>query len=309
MLLTLLLSELFNLIGIDLLRRLLDRGWFPLMIAGAAFGGAVGLLRDRDSVIGTLQKVARAILSVLAPVLAAGLVLFVLALPFTGLEPLWSKTKSTTPLLLLCVLASVVLVNATAGNNEEEEARAPLLRWSGMGLIAVMLPLALVAAVSLGKRVGQYGYTPERLWAAVFVFGVAAVALGYLVSLVRGRLAWPSVLRRTNVMLAAGVCILALFLAMPVLNFGSLSASDQLARIAVTDEEVASLAPELSNILGWVEQLQEVDVEGVEPMTAVIPNTLRLREDEVTDGGIRDAVLANAPVAEHGFFAVPKVIE
>lgn len=83
----------------------------------------------------------------------------------------------------------------------------------------------------------------------------------------------------------------------------------KLARIAVSDDEVEALVPELNNILGWVEQLQEVDVTGVEPMTAVIPNRLRMREDEVTDGGIRDAVLKNAPVAEHGFFAVPKVIE
>ena len=83
----------------------------------------------------------------------------------------------------------------------------------------------------------------------------------------------------------------------------------KLARIAVSDEEVAALAPELSNILGWIEQLQEVDVSDIQPMTAVIPNTLRLRDDVVTDGGIRDAVLKNAPVAEHGFFAVPKVIE
>jgi aspartyl-tRNA(Asn)/glutamyl-tRNA(Gln) amidotransferase subunit C len=83
----------------------------------------------------------------------------------------------------------------------------------------------------------------------------------------------------------------------------------RLARIAVTEEEVAALAPELSNILGWIEQLQEVDVSGIQPMTAVIPNPLRLREDKVTDGGIREDVLANAPVAEHGFFAVPKVIE
>jgi aspartyl-tRNA(Asn)/glutamyl-tRNA(Gln) amidotransferase subunit C len=83
----------------------------------------------------------------------------------------------------------------------------------------------------------------------------------------------------------------------------------RLARIAVSDAEVHALAPELNNILGWVEQLQEVDVEGVEPMTAVIPNRLRLRDDVVTDGGIRDKVLANAPAAEHGFFAVPKVIE
>jgi aspartyl-tRNA(Asn)/glutamyl-tRNA(Gln) amidotransferase subunit C len=83
----------------------------------------------------------------------------------------------------------------------------------------------------------------------------------------------------------------------------------KLARIAASDAEIEALVPELNNILGWVEQLQEVDVSGVEPMTAVIPNTLRLREDAVTDGGIRDQVLKNAPVAEHGFFAVPKVIE
>jgi aspartyl-tRNA(Asn)/glutamyl-tRNA(Gln) amidotransferase subunit C len=83
----------------------------------------------------------------------------------------------------------------------------------------------------------------------------------------------------------------------------------KLARIAASDAEIEALVPELNNILGWVEQLQEVDVTGVEPMTAVIPNKLRLREDAVTDGGIRDSVLKNAPIAEHGFFAVPKVIE
>jgi len=82
-----------------------------------------------------------------------------------------------------------------------------------------------------------------------------------------------------------------------------------LARLAVTDSEAEALVPELNGILDWVEQLGEVDVPGVEPMTAVIPNKLRLREDAVTDGNVRDKVLANAPQAEHGFFAVPKVIE
>ncbi|KTT69439.1 Asp-tRNA(Asn)/Glu-tRNA(Gln) amidotransferase subunit GatC [Sphingomonas endophytica] len=82
-----------------------------------------------------------------------------------------------------------------------------------------------------------------------------------------------------------------------------------LARIAITDEEAARLAPELGNILDFIEQLGEVDTAGIAPMTAVIPNHLRLRDDVVTDGGIRDRVLANAPQAEHGFFTVPKVIE
>ncbi|WP_343519149.1 Asp-tRNA(Asn)/Glu-tRNA(Gln) amidotransferase subunit GatC [Sphingomonas sp.] len=82
-----------------------------------------------------------------------------------------------------------------------------------------------------------------------------------------------------------------------------------LARIAISDSDAERLAPELNNILGWIEQLGEVDTSSVEPMTAVIPNQLRLRDDVVTDGGIRDEVLANAPLAEHGFFTVPKVIE
>ena len=87
-----------------------------------------------------------------------------------------------------------------------------------------------------------------------------------------------------------------------------------LARIKMGDDELERMVPELNGILNWVEQLGEVDVSGIAPMSAVIPNTLRLRDDEVdvdpkTGGGKRDDVLANAPAAEHGFFAVPKVIE
>ena len=83
----------------------------------------------------------------------------------------------------------------------------------------------------------------------------------------------------------------------------------RLARIAMSDEEIARLEPELNAIIGWVEQLAEVDTDGIEPLTAVIDQKLRLRDDAVTDGNIRDQVLANAPEAQHGFFAVPKVIE
>lgn len=82
-----------------------------------------------------------------------------------------------------------------------------------------------------------------------------------------------------------------------------------LSRISMSEAEAEAMVPELNNILGWVDQLGEVDVTGVEPMTAVIPNHLRLRDDVVTDGNVRDKVLANAPQPEHGFFTVPKVIE
>ena len=83
----------------------------------------------------------------------------------------------------------------------------------------------------------------------------------------------------------------------------------KLARTALSDQEFERLAPELNNILGWVEQLGEVNTDGVEPLTAVIDQKLRLRDDAVIEGDIRDEILANAPEAQHGFFAVPKVIE
>lgn len=83
----------------------------------------------------------------------------------------------------------------------------------------------------------------------------------------------------------------------------------RLARIGIAEPQVAPLAGELSAILGWIEQLGEVDTKGVAPMTAVIPNHLAWRVDAVTDGDIQAKVLANAPDATSGFFAVPKVIE
>ena len=231
LLLTFLLSELFGLIGVDFLRDLLRKGEFVMALACAALGGAVGLLRDRDVVTSVLQRVGRTILSVLAPVLAAGLVFFVLALPFTGLDALWEQTKATTPILLACMTGALILTNAVAGNSADEEARAPALRWSAVALIATMVPLAGVAAISTAKRIGQHGFTPDRLWAAVFVGIAAAVAIGYALALLRGRQAWPERLRAANVRLMAGICLLALFLALPILNFGALSARDQVARL------------------------------------------------------------------------------
>jgi aspartyl-tRNA(Asn)/glutamyl-tRNA(Gln) amidotransferase subunit C len=82
-----------------------------------------------------------------------------------------------------------------------------------------------------------------------------------------------------------------------------------LARIAVAEEEVANLQTELNAMLAFVEQLSEVDVEGVEPMTSVIPMELKQREDKVTDGDIADDIVRNAPATENHYFLVPKVVE
>jgi aspartyl-tRNA(Asn)/glutamyl-tRNA(Gln) amidotransferase subunit C len=82
-----------------------------------------------------------------------------------------------------------------------------------------------------------------------------------------------------------------------------------LARVAVAEDEVEHLRSELNAILAFVERLAEVEVAGVEPMTSVTPMAMKMRKDEVTDGGIADDVLANAPAREDHFFVVPKVVE
>jgi len=83
----------------------------------------------------------------------------------------------------------------------------------------------------------------------------------------------------------------------------------KLARIRVEEEALPALAQEFNTILGFIEQLNEVDIEGVEPMTSVTPQRLKRREDVVTDGNRQKQILSNAPDAREGFFAVPKVVE
>lgn len=83
----------------------------------------------------------------------------------------------------------------------------------------------------------------------------------------------------------------------------------KLARIKVEPEALPALAQEFNTILGFIEQLAEVDIEGVEPMTSVTPQSIKRRADVVADGDMQDAILKNAPDAREGFFAVPKVVE
>jgi hypothetical protein len=231
LMMTWLLASLFQLIKIDLLHDLLMKNWFWRMLVGLAFGAALGLLREHDAVVRLLQRVVATVLAVLAPVLALGLALFLIALPFTGLQALWDATSATTPLLLSCAVGALILANAVIGNRILEERRNPLLRYGAMVLGAVILPLAVLAAVATGLRVFQYGYTPERLWAVVFVGIALLYGAAYLGSLITGRIAWTSRVRPANLALAFFLCGLGLLLATPLVSFNAISTRDQVARL------------------------------------------------------------------------------
>ncbi|MFA6115766.1 MAG: DUF4153 domain-containing protein [Sphingomonas sp.] len=199
-----LLAALFDLIGLHFVREMLERHWFAAGLAGAAFGGALGLFRERDRVVRLLQRVVTAVLGVLAPVLGIGLLLFLFALPFTGLGALWQATKATTPILLCCAIGALGLA---------------------------ILPLCVIAAIATGLRIGQYGFTPDRLWALVFVILATAYGVAYLVALLRGRQGWAAKVRPANLHMAFVVAGVALFLATPIFSFNAVSVRDQVARL------------------------------------------------------------------------------
>jgi Domain of unknown function (DUF4153) len=235
-----LIASLFDLIGIDLLEELLKEGAFGWSLAGFAFGAAVGLLRERDALVGTMQRLVMIILGVLAPVLAVALLLFLVSLPVTGLTGLWDGWASAAALMLAAAGGSYLLLNAAIGLGDEDRPTNRALHWAALVLALVVLPLAGLAMAALTLRIGQYGWTPERMWAVL----CAGVALAYGAAgwwaVARGRMEFAPLIRSLQTRLALGVCAVALLLALPILDFGAISTRDQLGRLqngAVKAEE------------------------------------------------------------------------
>ncbi|WP_235302845.1 DUF4153 domain-containing protein [Sphingopyxis sp. MWB1] len=230
-LLTMLIGQMFKLIGIHLIFDLLNDQWFGWMLAGAAFGGAFGLLRERDRLVATLQRLVMIVLAVLAPVFAAALALFLLSLTVTGLTGLWNSGFSTAALMLAAAAFAVLLANAVIGDGEEEGSANRVMRGAAALLALAVLPLATIAAVSMQARIVQYGWTPERIWGAIAVAIALAYGIAGLWAVAMGRWRFAEILRPLQQRLAIGLMLLALFLALPFVDFGAISTRDQLARL------------------------------------------------------------------------------
>jgi hypothetical protein len=228
----LILSELFHLLHIDLLRDLMREAWFGWTFSGLAAGAALGTIRNELRLLGTLRTIVVLVLSLLAVPVAVALVLFLLAMIVSGPQVLWEATRSATPVLLMCAAGAFVLANTILRQDDAEMPRARVMRGAALILALVVLPLTVFAAVSMGTRVAQHGLSPERLWGLIAIAVATAFGLAYAVAVIRGqRTGWRDRLRDANRNLAAGVCTLALFLALPIVDFGALSTRDQLARL------------------------------------------------------------------------------
>jgi hypothetical protein len=236
-----LLDALFDLVGINFIDMLIDEAWFGWAWSGGAFGAALGVLRNNLKVIGALQKLVLIVLSMLAIPLAAALVVFLVALLASGGQALWDTTEAATPILLVCALGSFVLSNAVIRDDDEARSSNRFMQIAALVLAAGIFPLAIFAAISMGIRIDQHGLTPERIWALVTIVIATAFGLAYWAGLARGRWqGWAAMLRRANLNLAVASSALALFLALPILDFGGISARNQVARLdagAVSPED------------------------------------------------------------------------
>jgi len=238
--LLLILDQLFKLVGIRLIEVLANEGWFGWMFSGAAFGAGLGTLRNQLGILGTLQSVAMLVLSILAVPLALALLVFLVALIATGGQALWNATDSATPVLLACAIGAFGLGNAIIGDSDSTMTGNRVLRIAALVLSLAILPLAVFATISMGARINQHGLSPERLWALVAIAVASAFGIAYFIAVIRGRMAgWCERIRRSNLHLAVVVCGVAFVLALPIFDFGAISARNQLARL-----EAGKVAPD-----------------------------------------------------------------
>ncbi|MBY8337482.1 DUF4153 domain-containing protein [Alteriqipengyuania sp. NZ-12B] len=235
-----LLASLFDLVGIPL-RDLVQQDWFTATYAGLTLGAGLGTLRNQLKIIGTLQSVVLLVLSILALPLAVAIAVFLGAVVVSGPSVLWNATDSATPVLLSIAIGAYVLANAVLRDRDTDMVGGAVLKWSSYALALGILPLTVFAAISTGVRIDQHGLSPERLWAVCSLIVAVAFGLAYFVdALVGARGSWRDRLRASNLKLGLGTALFALFLALPILNFGAISTSDQLARLksgAISVEE------------------------------------------------------------------------
>jgi len=171
------------------------------------------------------------VFAVLAPVLAVALAAFLLSLPFTGLKGLWESDIPATPMLLLSGAGAILLVNAVIGDGRDERSPNSWLQRAALVLLVCILPLGILAGMSMGERINQYGWTPERIWGVVAVATAVAYGLAAWWAVYKGRKEFDDPLRPLQTQLAIGLSVLALFLALPIVDFGAISARSQLARL------------------------------------------------------------------------------
>jgi hypothetical protein len=222
-------AELFRLIKLNFLSDLIARRWFWMPLTTLTFLCAIHVTDSRAGLVRGARTLKLMLLSWLLPMMTVIAVVFVLALPFTSLEPLWS-TRRATAILLWAVAALVFLINAAYQDGQPETPVAAVLRYSRLLAAIVIVPLAALAAYGLYLRVHQYGWTPQRIVATACVAIAVCYAAGYAV-VAAVSLGTLRGIEKVNVATAFAVLAVLLALFSPVADPARISVADQMQRL------------------------------------------------------------------------------
>jgi hypothetical protein len=222
-------AELFRLIRIEFLADLIRRKDFAIPVTAVAFSYAIHVTDVRASIVQGARTLTLILLSWLLPLMALIGAAFIVALLFTGLEPLWS-TRRATSILLIAAAALIFLVNAAYQDGRSETRAAAILRYASPVAAIVLVLLVALSACGLMLRIAQYGWTPERITALACVIVAACYGIGYVVAALRSGVSmrW---LERTNLLTSLVIVAALLALRTPAADPARISVADQLSRL------------------------------------------------------------------------------
>ncbi|RED54025.1 DUF4153 domain-containing protein [Aestuariispira insulae] len=225
-----LLAALFGMIGISFFGDLIDEAWFGLPFSTAFFALGLAMAREKSGIIQVMLKLVTILSGFLTPLLAGMILLFLSALPFTGVMGLWD-TQFASRILLSALFLLILFENAAIQTGQEENRFWRPAGWLVM-LANILLPvLGILAVLALSERVGQHGWTPARFYMMALAICGFVYGLAYAGAVLWKKQDWMTAVCRFNPLLAAGTALVALVVHLPVIEPYGLSARDQLARL------------------------------------------------------------------------------
>lgn len=223
-------AGLFAVLEIDFFKALLKEDWFVIPVLNLAFGFAIIIFRNIMYTVDNISTILQTLIKFLLPALTVVSLGFLATLPFIGLDTLW-KTGTGSLLVMWLQALTLFFVNAVYQDASHERPYHPILHRLIFIGVAVLPIYSLISFYGLWLRIDQYGLTVDRCWAALICILLACFSFGYFIGIIKKRDAWLETLSKVNISMGLVVLIVMLLVNSPLLNFQSLSASSQIARL------------------------------------------------------------------------------
>ncbi len=222
-------AYLLTLVELDVLKDLLEEEWFAFTILGAVFGVSMAILQELSGIVVTIRRIILTLLRLLLPFVAVVTTLFIVLVPFRGLDEVFGSWSAAATILSMAVVA-ITLITASVDGRDEHAARVAMMVWSAR-LMSVVLPLMSgIAVYAIWLRIDEYGWTPQRMLASIGALIVLTYALAYCFGVLLRFQEWRPVIRKANIGVALGTIALCALWLSPVLNAERISSNNQLKR-------------------------------------------------------------------------------